>query len=432
MAQHQLPITIVKSKGGITAWLVEDRMVPVISMQFAFRGGSALDAEDKAGLANLVASTLDEGAGDLDAEAFHEALEDSSIYLSYSAARDEFRGGMKTLTANANEAWKLLRLSLTRARFDEADVERVKAQTISDIQHNYSDPQWVAHRTMNQTIFAGHPYHLPGVGFEETVERITRADLVQWTKKRMARDNLLISVCGDISADQLAPLLDQIFGDLPKTSEPFALPPVKLAAAGKNFVVNRGVPQTRVVMVQHGIPRSDPDGYAAMIMNYALGGGGFNSRLMLEVREKRGLTYGVSTQLQHNKQANLLIVGAATANANAAEAIRIIKEEWQKLADGGITADELKDAQTYLTGALPLALTATDKIADFVLQLQLEDLGIDYPAQRLAKLNAVTVADVVRTAQKLLDAKALTLIAVGGPEGLKGVEIVPDPARGAA
>lgn len=426
---HNLPITPVTSPGGITAWLVRDTMVPVVSFQFAFRGGSALDPAAKSGLANLVASTLDEGAGDMNAEAFHAALEENSIYLSYSASRDEFRGGLKTLTANLDEAVRLTALSLTQPRFDAAEVARVQSQIVSDIQSNYSDPQWVAYRTLNNTVFAGHPYHMPGAGFENTVASITRDDLVHWTRERLARDNLLVAVSGDITPEELAPLLDKLFGGLPAKSKPFQLPDVKLAAAGQRFVVSRGIPQTRLVMAQPGVARSDPDWYAATIINYVLGGGGFNSRLMLEVREKRGLTYGVSTQLQHNKSANLMMVGAATANATAAEAIRIIQEEWQKLAEGGITADELKDAQTYLTGALPLALTSTDKISDFVLQLQLENLGMDYPAERLAKLNAVTLADVSRAAKRLLNVRAMTLIAVGDPQGLKNIISAPDPAH---
>jgi len=428
IAAQNLGIQVVTSPGGITAWLVEDHMVPVVSLQFALRGGSALDPEAKAGLANLVASTLDEGAGDMEASDFHQALEDQSIYLSFSAARDEFRGGVKTLTANAAEAWRLLSLALTAPRFDAAEVARVKEQILSDIQHHYSDPSWVASRSLNDVIFTGHAYRLPGSGFEHTVAGITPDDLHSWMTARMGRDQLMVAVAGDISAAALAPLLDQIFGTLPARTVPFELPVVRLAAAGKNFVVTRNIPQTRLIMTQFGIPRSDADWYAAAILNYVLGGGGFNSRLMLEVREKRGLTYGVDTQLRHYDHANLLMVSAATSNASAAEAIRIIKEEWQKMASGGVTADELRDAQTYLTGALPLALTSTDKIADFILQLQLEELGIDYPAERLRKLNAVTQTDVARVAKRLLDPAALTLIAVGEPENLEKAEYLPDPA----
>jgi len=427
---HNLPITIVTSPGGITAWLVEDRMVPVISLQFAFRGGSALDPADKAGLANLVASTLDEGAGNLPSLEFHRALEDQSIYLSFSAKRDDFHGGVKTLRDNAGEAWRLLTLALTQPRFDDEEVARVKEQLISDIQHHYADPSWVAQRTLNKMVYAGHPYQQPTSGFEETVARLTADDLRVWVSERMARDNLVVGVCGDISATDLAPLLDQIFGTLPVQSKTFELSQVTLAATGKNFTVTRGIPQTRVVMAQPGIPRTDPDWFAAMVMNYVLGGGGFNSRLMMEVREKRGLTYGVSSQLSHNKYANIMTVGAATSNENAAEAIRIIKSEWQTMANDGVSAEELKNAQTYLTGSLPLALTSTDKIADFILHLQVEHLGIDYPARRLERLGAVTRADVARAAKRLLNPEALTLVAVGQPQNLMDSIAAPDPAQG--
>lgn len=425
---NNIPTQEVVSPGGIHAWLVQDKMVPVISLQFAFRGGSALDTEEKAGLANLVASTLDEGAGDLPAEEFHKALEDQSIYLSFSASRDEFRGGIKTLKSNADKAWELLRLALTQPRFDEDEVARVKEQILSDIRNNYSDPQWVAYRTMNDTLFAGHPYHLPGIGFEHTVNKLGVADLREWVRDRLARDQLLVAVSGDITPEELAPLLDQIFGALPEKAKPFQLPDVTLQHVGQSFIVERPIPQTKLVMVQNAIPRTDPDWYAATILNYVLGGGGFNSRLMLEVREKRGLTYGVDTQLQHYDHANVMIVGAATSNETAGQAIELIRQEWTQMATGGVTPDELKDAQTYLTGALPLALTSTDKIADFLLQLQLEHLGMDYPQKRLEKLNAVTVEDVARVARRLLQTNDLTLIAVGQPHGVKASKL-PDPAQ---
>ncbi|HRJ12574.1 MAG TPA: pitrilysin family protein, partial [Alphaproteobacteria bacterium] len=325
-------------------------------------------------------------------------------------------------------AWEMLSLAITWPRFDAAEVARVKEQIISDIQNNYSDPQWAAYRTMNNTIFAGHSYRLPGAGFEHTVTKLTPDDLRQWMQERMARDELLVAVSGDITADQLAPLLDKIFGGLPEKSKPFTLPEVKLQAAGKNFIIQRAVPQTKLVMVQPAVARADPDWYPATIINYVLGGGGFNSRLMLEVREKRGLTYGVDTQVQHYDHANIMVVGAATSNETAAQAVDLIKAEWQKMADSGVTAEELKDAQTYLTGALPLALTSTDKIADFVLQLQLEHLGMHYPQERLEKLNAVTAEDVARAAKRLLNTQALTLIAVGDPVGIKA-EKLPDPAQ---
>ena len=428
-AAAAVDVQVVQSPGGITAWLSQDHTVPVISMQFAFRGGTVLDGDAQAGLANLVASTLDEGAGNLRAAAFHEALEDQSIYLSYSASRDELRGSVKTLTANAEDAWRLLTLSLVRPRFDAKEVERVKEQIISDITHSYSDPKWAAMRSMNDIIYAGHPYHNPGQGYVHTVKKIMPDDLRAWTRARMARDQLVVAVSGDITPTDLAELLDKVFGQLPPTAEQQPLSPVVLQGGGKDFVVERDLPQTRLLMVQPLLPRNDPDWYAAAIMNYTLGGGGFNSRLMLEVREKRGLTYGVDTQMLHYNHANVMMVSAATANSTAAEAVALIKSEWARMRDDGITVDELKDAQTYLTGALPLALTSTDQIASFLLQVQLQGLGKDYVGQRNDLFWAVTVEDVARVAKKWLRPEAMTLVAVGAPDDLASAVKIVDPAK---
>ncbi len=428
-AAPSMPITEIVSPQGVTAWLVEDHSVPVISLQFAFRGGMALDPAGKAGLANLVASTLDEGAGDLDSDAFNAALEDDSIYLSYSASRDEFRGAVKTLTVNKDQAFDLLTLSLAQPRFDADDVTRVKQQIISDIRNNLSDPGWIGYRTLNDIIYAGHPYNQPGQGTIKSVETLQPADLRKFVNARLARDQLLVTVAGDITAAELAPLLDGIFGKLPAKAAPFTVADADIKGVGKNYVVNRALPQTRIILVAKTIARSDPDWYAATVMNYVLGGGGFNSRLMQEVREKRGLTYGVDSQIQHYDHANIMLVSASTNNDSAAKAVDLIKQEYRTMAAGGITADELKDAQTYLTGALPLALTSTDKIADFLMQIRLEGLGRDYPAERLQKLQAVTQADVARVAKRLLNDKDLTLIAVGAPKNLPNADIVIDPAE---
>ena len=422
----------VTSSKGIKAWLLHDNSVPVIAMSFAYRqAGAAYDQPGQMGLANLTASMLDEGAGDLDSEAFNAALEDDAINLSYSADRDEFRGEIKTLSINRIRAGELLSLSLNQPRFDAKDVKRVVEQIVSDLQYQVMDTGWVAYRTANNTVLAGHPYHQPSQGTVKTLRALKANDLRNYTRQHLTRDQLVIGVAGDITAAQLSIWLDDIFGALPlKADKPATkLPEVKLQAAGKTYIVSRNVPQSKVVMVEQGIKRTDPAWYAANIMNYVLGGGGFNSRLMHEVREKRGLTYGVDSQLSHYDFADMITVGASTSNESTAQAIGVIKEEWAKLAAHGITENELKDAKTYLTGVLPLSLTSTDKIASFVMRMQLDHLPRSYPDDRTKALNAVTQDEVAKLAKRILKADDLTTIIVGSPANISNATELPDPAK---
>ncbi len=427
---YAMNIEEVTSPKGIKAWLLQDWSVPVITLSFAFRhAGAAYDPAAKVGLAHLVASTLDEGAGDLNAEAFQAALEDDAISLSYSADRDELRGELKTLSVNRTRAAELLHLSLNQPRFDAKDVKRVAEQIVSDLQYQVMDPGWVAYRTANNTVLAGHPYHQPSQGTVKTLRGLKPDDLRGYTKQYLTRDQLVIGVAGDITDTELGAWLDNMFGDLPQKSEKPApkLPSVQLQAVGKTYIVTRNVPQSKVVMVEQGIKREDPAWYAGSIMNYVLGGGGFNSRLMHEVREKRGLTYGVDTQMSNYDYADMITVGAATSNDSTAQAISVIKEEWAKMASGGITADELQDAKTYLTGILPLSLTSTDKIAGFIVKMQLDHLPRSYPEDRAAALNAVTLDDVSQLAKRLLKSENLTTIIVGSPTNIPNAIELPDP-----
>lgn len=408
----------VVSPGGIEAWLVRDQKNPVISLQFAFDGGSALDPQNKLGLATMVAATLDEGAGSLDSQAFQKTLEDNSIGLSFGAGRDSFGGGLTTLVETRETAFDLLRLALTQPRFDADAVERIRGQMTAGLKRSQADPNYWAQLTFSSTLFPDHPYGRPARGTLETVPAITRDDLAGFVKARLARDTLKVAVAGDISPQDLATVLDRVFGGLPAKAAPFAVADVQPKAAGETVLVPRPIPQTIMVMGQAGISRQDPDWYAASVLNYVLGGGSFSSRLMEEVREKRGLTYGVSSGLQSLDHTALVTVGGSTVNAKAGQAIDLIKQIWGEVGQKGITEAELNDAKTYLTGSFPLQFTSNGAIAGILMEVQQEKLGIDYLNRRNDLINAVTLADVQRVAKRLLDPARLTTIVVGQPEGV--------------
>jgi zinc protease len=409
----------VVSPGGIEAYLIAEHSIPFLSLALHFKGGSALDPAGKEGLAYMVSGLLDEGAGELDSQAFRTELEDRAIRLSFDAGRDAFTGQLKTLTQHRERAFELLRLALTQPRFDAEPVERIRHQIQAELRRRAEDPDHVVTLTWFETAFPEHPYGKPVEGTAESVANITAADLRRLVGARLAKDNLVVGVAGDVTPEQLGVLLDRAFGDLPATSAPIDLPEAVPAAAG-TIVVRKDVPQSRVMFGQAGLPRADPDFYAAYIANHILGGGGFGSRLTEEVREKRGLAYSVYSYLYPMDHGPLWLGGVGTANAAVGESIRLVQAEVARMAAGDVDAATLADAKTYITGSFPLRLTSNDQIASMLVSMQVDDLGIDYLERRNDYIEAVTLADVRRVAQRLYHPDQLLTVVVGAPTGLEG------------
>ncbi len=419
LAAPALATTIerVVSSGGIEAWLVHEPAVPMIAVDFAFGGGAAQDPAGKAGTANLVASLLDEGAGDLDSKTFHARLERKAIELGFQAERDTLRGTLRTLTENRDEAFDYLRLALTAPRFDQTDVEIIRSQILSNLRRATTSPTDIASLRWWQTAFADHPYGRPVNGSLELVPTVTADDLKDYTRRVLARANLKIAVVGDIDAEAVKAMLDRVFGALP--AEPDLKPVANVApqGLGRRIVVKLDVPQAVVTFGGAGIARKDPDFMAAYIVNHILGGGAFSSRLYQEVREKRGLAYSVYDSLVWLNHSALFLGGTATRADRAGETLDVIDKEIRRLAESGPTADELAKAKAYLNGSFALNLDTSSKIAALLVQLQLDGLGIDYFTRRPEMINAVTLDDAKRVAKRLLDGGMLVTVA-GRPEGL--------------
>jgi zinc protease len=407
----------VVSPGGIEAWLVHEPAVPLIAVDFAFGGGAVQDPAGKAGTATLVASLLDEGAGDLDSKTFHARLERKAIELGFQAERDTLRGTLRTLTANRDEAFDYLRLALTAPRFDQPDVEIIRAQILSNLRRATTSPSDIANLRWWQTAFADHPYGRPVSGSLESVPTITVDDLKDYTRRVLARSNLKIAVVGDIDAEQVKTMLDRVFGALP--AEPDLKPVANVApqGLGRRIVIKVDVPQAVVTFGGPGIARKDPDFMAAYIVNHILGGGAFSSRLYQEVREKRGLAYSVYDSLVWLNHSALFLGGTATRADRAGETLDVIDKEIRRLAESGPTAAELASAKAYLKGSFALNLDTSSKIAAILVQLQLDGLGIDYFTRRPEMIDAVTLDDAKRVAKRLLDGGLLVTVA-GRPEGL--------------
>lgn len=426
-----LDVQTVTSKGGIEAWLASDKSVPVISISFSFDGGLALDPEDKPGVGRLVSILLDEGAGEIRSQAFQEKLSDHAINLQFSAGRDSFSGTLKTLKKNKTLAFELLRLALTQPRFDEDAITRMKNANLAEMKSNLGDPSWLVERVFNGMAYEGHSYSRPGYGHLAAMETITRADLVSFVREQFAKNVLKVAIAGDISEKEAALALDTIFGGLPQKTDIGPTKKITPQYSGKTILLPLDSPQTFINAGSAGIAKHDADWYAAVIMNEILGGNGFDSRLMKEIREKRGLTYGVYSAIASNKGTDVIQAGFSASNDKVKEALSLLRQQWDLLATAGPSDEEVDNIKSYLTGSLLLSLTSTDAISNALNNLQEDGFGPDYINTRNAKIKAATKEDVQRVAVRLLKSKELTTVLVGKPAGID-VDILLDKPPGMA
>ncbi len=418
VSAHAFEIKEVTSPGGIKAWLVSDSTIPMIAMNFSFRGGAVTDPADKQGRAYFLSGMLDEGAADLPSEAFQERMSELAMRMSWQAEREHFEGSFQTLSENREASFELLRKAISAPRFDVDPMNKVRGQILVGIKADSESPNRIASNALLTTMLGEHPYAREEKGSAESVAAMQPDDLRDAWKSMFARDRLQVAVVGDISADELATVLDKVFGELPSTSEPMSVPEVDMPAKGSITIVERDIPQSVMSFAMPGLLRSDPDFVTAYVMNFVLGDGGFGSRLMEEIREKRGLTYGIYTGLATWDNGGLLIGSVSTQNARAGETLDVLRAELTRMAESGPTQEELDQAKTYLTGSYPLRFDSSSKIAQQLLGIQQEDLGIDYVERRNGLINAVTLEDAKRVAKRLIHPESLTISIVGRPEGI--------------
>ncbi len=418
-AQAATEIQEVTSPGGITAWLVEEHSLPFLVIDAAWEGGTLQDPEDKTGLAYMMAGLMNEGAGELDSQTFQSELERLAANISFRASRDRLSLSFKTLTENREEAVELLRLALSEPRFDQDPIEQIRGQLKVAILRDAESPDKIAADAWYSAALADHPYTRPSKGTLESIATIGREDLIAHRSRLLARDNVNIAVVGDITPEALGDLLDSVFGELPETTPLQEVAVAAVNPAAQLEIIERNMPQSVVLFGHAGIAREDDDFIPAYVMNYILGGGGFSSRLMTEVREKRGLAYSVSTYLYPLRHAALFIGQVATENERVSESLDVIRAEIARLAADGVTDKELADAKTYLTGSYPLRFDTNDKIAGQLIAIQEADLGIDYITRRNGLIEAVTHDDIKRVAKRLLGSENLIVTVVGQPEGLQ-------------
>jgi zinc protease len=401
---------------GLKAWLVEDSNTPVVALSFSFDGGSARDSAAHKGLTSMTARLLIDGAGPLDAQAFRQREEAAAVSLGFGATADYVDGSMRLLSAKRDEAFELLRLAVTEPRFDADRFEQRRRQSIAQLNQAEQRPSAVAQRTLMATLFASHPYGNTASGVRESLQDLAVDQVKARARSLLTREGLVVSAVGDIDAAELSRQLDRAFGALPAGAALPALPDWIPPQRASIVSVERPVPQSSMLLALPGVLREDPDWHAALVMAHVLGGGQ-QSRLFNEVREKRGLAYSISAGLRDQEKAGLLVVSTGSANERVADSLKVIRAELARLRDG-VTDQELADAKTYLSGSLALSLDSSGAIANLVHQIQVDRLPRDYLDQRAALIGAVGTQDVHRIARRLLREEAMTTIVVGQPVGL--------------
>jgi len=417
-AAAAVDIEEVETPAGHTVWLVQEPSIPFVALEIVFRGGTSLDPQGKRGAVNLMTGLLEEGAGEMDAQAFARARDDLAARFEFDASDDGVSVSARFLTETRESAIDLLAAALSAPRFDAQAVERVRGQVLSGLRSDAEDPNAIASRAFGARVYPeGHPYATPGEGTVDSVTALTREDLAAAHAAALARDRVFVGAAGDISPEAVGRLVDRFLAELPAEGAPMP-EEAQLSFDGATEVVEFDTPQSVIMFGQPGIDRHDPDFFAAYILNQILGGGGFGSRLMEEVREKRGLTYGIYSYLAGKDHADLLVGRAATANARAGETVSVVRDEWARMASEGPTEDELATARTYLIDGYPLRFDGNAAIARILVGMQLDGLATDYPDTRNDRIRAVTHADIRSVAGELLQPEALSFVVVGQPEGL--------------
>ncbi|MHA6265834.1 M16 family metallopeptidase [Aliiroseovarius sp. CAU 1755] len=413
----EIAIQEVSTPSGITAWLVEEHSLPFTALEIRFRGGTSLDRQGARGAVNMMMGLLEEGAADLDARGFAEARESLAASFGFDAHGDAVTVSAQFLTENRDDAVALLHAALTEPRFDADAIERVRGQILSHLSSRATDPNAIAGNTWSKLAYGDHPYGSYDAGTEDSVGALTRDDLMAALADTIAMDRIYVAAVGDITATDLSALLEALFDGLPATGAPFP-ERADFALAGGTTVVPFDTPQSVARFGQIGIAREDPDFFAAYVVNEILGGLGSNSRLMEEVREARGLTYGIGSYLIPADLSETIMGHFSSQNGSMGEAIEVVRAEWKKIAEDGITQDELTAAQTYLTGSYPLRFDGNATIANIMVSMQMEGLPVDYIATRNDRVMAVTLEEANRVAARLYDPDALHFVVVGQPEGV--------------
>lgn len=399
-------------ENGLVLLTSEQRALPMVTFHFLIRAGGRYDPEGREGLAHLTSRLLTYGTREKTALQISEILDFIGASLSTASGQEVATVSLTLLKKDLETGLDLLAEILTASVFSSEEIERQKQSVIASIKAKNEDPGHIAQMKFLEVLFPQSPYGRQVEGTEDSVRRMERAHLLQFYERFYRPDRAIVSVVGDISHQEIAQKLTRALSPWKKGTaidEPRVAPP---SAQGNFIRVNKSLTQANITMGHLGIPRSHPDYYAIQVMNYILGGGGFSSRLMDSVRNERGLAYSVSSHFDAEKFIGSFQVTMQTKNETAGEAIRIAREEIQRLRQERVGEEELQAAKDYLIGSFPLRLDTNQAVANFLSLVEFYGLGLDYPEKYPDLIRRVSRDDVLRVAQKYLQPENLIVVVV--------------------
>lgn len=405
----------LKTKSGIEFWFVQDNSIPIISLSFSFKGGSSLELQDQHGLANLMVSLMDEGTRNLNSQEFKKLMKLNGMKLSFSSQKDRIDGVFQVISSQADQGFELFKEALNYPRFSEDEIKKVKNQISSSIKIDQSNISTIASNKFNEYFFGDHIFKRNIKGTIKSLENLNRQDILNFHKKSFQKNNLVIGVAGDITDEKIKNLIESVFG---KLQDKFAIPDIELfsnLSTGKQ-VFKMKTPQTSVLFGHPGLKRNNEDFFALRIANYILGGGGFQSRLYKNIREKKGLVYSVYSYLLPFESDGVIVGGFQTRNKSVYETINSVKKNWKSMNTRGVSKEELSNAKAYFNGSFTRNFTSTSSIAALLKIVQYYKLGENYFQNREKIINNIDYEMVNRVASKYFKTENLFFMIVGDPK----------------
>jgi zinc protease len=397
---------------GLTLLIVERHNLPMVTVTLGVKAGNLVEPEDKSGLANLTASLLSEGTAKRTGRQISEEIEFVGGSLGASGGSDYATVNLSVLKKDISLGFNLLSDVILNPSFTDDEIKKKVKKIKGSLKAGEEDPSFVASKAFMKEVFGNHPYGRLVQGSEACLDSIKRDDIVEFHKSYYTPDNSIMSVVGDITPGEVKALLDQYFSAWQmKRINPPSLPELTHARK-KTIIIDKELTQANIVLGHLGVERSNPDYYAVSVMNYILGGGGFASRLMQNVREEKGLVYDISSFFSANRIGGAFEVSLQTKNESANEAIEEILKEIKKIRSEPVSEKELSDAKAFLTGSFPMRIETGARIANFLIAVEYYGLGMGYADKYPSYINGITREDVLRAAEKYLDPDNYVLVVV--------------------
>lgn len=402
---------------GMVVLVAERHNLPIVKVNVIIKAGSVLEAEEKAGLANLAAELLTEGTKKRTARQISDEIDFIGGSLDSSGGSDSVSASLSVLKKDIDKGFDLLSDIILNPVFDDKEIARKKKLIKGAIKRQEEEPDTVAGKAFIKEVFGSHPYGRPVEGKDETIDGISREDIVEFHYKYYLPNNTIIAIAGDVTTDEVMGLINKFFSEWKKREEGIKkLPELPEIKGSRVKRIERELTQATIILGHRGISRDNPDYYAVSVMNYILGGGGFSSRLVQNIRDSKGLAYDVHSSFAPHKEVGSFSVEVQTKNESSGVAITEIIKEIKRIREEGVTEQELSDAKGYLIGSFPLRIDTNAEVAGMLTAIEFYGLGLDYPDRYKSLINKITKDDVQRAARKYLDPENFVLVIVAKQE----------------